>query len=107
MCIRDSILLRSSSWPLFGFSYGGTDYYWCVLPFGFNLSPWCYHTLSEAKMAYLRSIGLACLDGSWFSNFRASHGPATLEQGLGGGRGHTRGDAGVVREQSIPVCQDV
>ena len=24
------ILLRPSSWPLFGFSYGGIDYCWCV-----------------------------------------------------------------------------
>ena len=42
------ILLRSPSWQPFGFSYGGTDYCWCVLPFGFSLSPWYYHTLSEA-----------------------------------------------------------
>ena len=42
------ILLRPSSWPLLGFSYAGTDYCWCVLPFGFSLSPWYYHTLSEA-----------------------------------------------------------
>ena len=45
------ILLCPSSWPLFGFSYGGTYYCWCVLPFGFSLNPWCYHRLSEAKAA--------------------------------------------------------
>ena len=27
------ILLRPSSWTLFGFSYRGVDYVWCVLPF--------------------------------------------------------------------------
>ena len=82
------ILLRPSSWPLFGFSYGGIDYCWCVLPFGFSLSPWCYHTFSEAKAAYLRAKGipaLAYLDDSWLSNFRASHGRAAREQWLAAG----------------------
>ena len=55
------ILLRPSSWPLFGFSYGGTDYCWCVLPLVFSLSPWCYHTLGEANAAYVRSKGIPCL----------------------------------------------
>ena len=84
----DNIFLRPSSWPLFGFSYGDIDYCWCVLPFGFSLSPWCYHTLSEVKAAYLRSSGipsLAYLDDSWLSNFRASHGLAACEQWLAAG----------------------
>ena len=55
------ILLRPFSWPRFGFSYGGIDYCWCVLPFGFSLSPWCYHTPSEAKAAYLRSKGIPAI----------------------------------------------
>ncbi|CAM9718774.1 unnamed protein product [Laminaria digitata] len=82
------ILLRPSSWPLFGFSHGGIDYCWCVLPFGFSQSSWCYHTLSEAKTAYLRSKGisaLAHLDHSWFSNFPASRGQAAREQWLAAG----------------------
>ena len=82
------ILLRPSPWPLFGFSYGGTDYCWCVLPFRFSLSPWCYHTPSEAKAAFLRSKGmraLAYLDDSWVSYFQASHGLAVREQWLAAG----------------------
>ena len=82
------ILLRPSSWPLFGFSYGGTNYCWCVLPFGFSLSPWCYHTLSEAKAASLRLKGtsaLAYLDDSRVSNFQASNGLAAREQWLAAG----------------------
>ena len=70
------IFLRPSAWPLFGFSHGGIDYCRCDLPFGFSLSPSCYHTLSEAKAAYLRSKGipvLAYLDDSWLSNFLTSH----------------------------------
>lgn len=55
------ILLHPASWPLFGFSYGRIDYCWCVLPFGFSLSTWCYHNLSEAKAAYLRSKGIPAL----------------------------------------------
>ena len=69
------ILLRPSSWPLFGFSYGGTDCCWFVLPFGSRLSPLCYHTLSEAKAAFLRSKGIPALaypdDSSWISTFLA------------------------------------
>lgn len=79
------ILLRPSSWPLFGFEYGGVDYCWCVLPFGFSLSPWVYHTLSEAKAAFLRSHGipaLAYLDDSWYSNFLSTHGLAARVQWL-------------------------
>ena len=82
------VLLRPSSWPLFGLSYGGIDYCWCVLPFGFSLILWCYHTLSEAKAAYLRSKGipaLAYLDDLWLSNFRASHGRAARAQWLAAG----------------------
>ena len=54
-----------------------------MLSFGFSLSPWCYHTLSEA--AFLRSKGipaLAYLDDSWVSNVQASHGLAAREQWL-------------------------
>lgn len=79
------ILLRPSSWPLFGLSYKGVDYCWAVLPFGFSLSPWCYHTLSDAKAAFLRSKGtpaLAYLDDSWLSNVLATHGGPAKEQWL-------------------------
>ena len=55
------IILCPSPWPLFGFSYRGTDCCWCVLPFGFSLSPWCYHNLSEANAAYLGSKGIPAL----------------------------------------------
>ena len=82
------VLLRPSSWPLFGFSYGRIDCCWCVLPFALRLSPWWYHTLSEAKAAYLRSKGipaLTYLDDSWLSNFRASHGRAARAQWLAAG----------------------
>ena len=56
-----------------------------MLPFGFSLSPRCYHTLNETKAAFLRLKGisaLACLDDSWVSNVQASHGLAAREQWL-------------------------
>lgn len=79
------ILLRPSSWPLFGFSYKGVDYVWRVLPFGFKPSPWVYHTLADAKAGFLRSKGipaLAYLDDSLLCNYRATHGKAPRVQWL-------------------------
>lgn len=79
------ILLRPSSWPLFGLTYGGVDYVRRVLPSGFGPSPWVYHTLAEAKAAFLRSKGipaLACLDDSLLCNFRATHGDLSRTQWL-------------------------
>ena len=54
----------------------------------FSLSPWCHRTLSDAKAVNLRSKGilaLAYLDGSWLSNFRASHGRLARGQWLAAG----------------------
>ena len=82
------VLLRPSSWPLFGLSYKGVDYCWCVLPFGFSLSPYVYHTLSEAKAVLQRSKGapsLAYLDDSWRSNFLATYGRPARDQWLAAG----------------------
>lgn len=79
------ILLRPSSWPLFGIAYKGVDYVWCVLPFGFSLSPWVYHTLGEAKASFQRSKGvpnLAYLDDTWRCNFLATHGLPARDQWL-------------------------
>lgn len=44
-----------------------------------------YHTLSEARVAYLRSKGiptLADLDDSWLGNFPSTHGQPEREQWL-------------------------
>lgn len=82
------ILLRPSPWTLFGFSYRDIDYCWCVLPFGFSASPWVYHTLNEAKAAFLRSKGtlaLTYLDDSFLCNFRATNGQVPRDQWLAGG----------------------
>lgn len=79
------ILLRPSSWPLFGFSYKGVDYVWQVLPFGFSPSPWVYHTLGEAKASLLHSKGIPAsgyLDDSFLCNYLATHGSEPRAQWL-------------------------
>ena len=79
------VLIHPSSWPLLGFSYKGVDYVWCVLPFGLSISPWVYHTFSEAKASFLRAGGipaLAYLDDSFLTNYLSTHGLAPPEQWL-------------------------
>ena len=64
--------LQPASWPLFGIHYDGVDHVCTTLPFGWNESPYCYHSLSEAKAAFLRSKGipvLAYIDDAWYANF--------------------------------------
>ena len=59
---------------------------WYVLPVRFCESPYVYHTLSEAKVGYLRLKGipaLAYLDDSWLSNFQSIHGEPARQQWLG------------------------
>ena len=48
-----------------------------MLPFGFSASPWVYHFLGEAKVAFLRRYGigvLAYLDDSFLTNYVSTHG---------------------------------
>lgn len=69
--------LQPESWPLFGIHYDGVDYVCTTLPFGWNESPLCYHSLSEAKASYLRSKGipvLAYIDDAWYANPVATFG---------------------------------
>lgn len=80
------------------------DYCWTVIPFGFRLSPWCYHTLSEAKAAFLRSNGipaLAYLDDSWLSNFFAAHGGTAREQWLAAGEATPCGNARTLHVRTV------
>ena len=74
MCIRDSfqgslddssdfhhVLLHPASWPRFGLRYQSVDYVRTVLPFGWCETPYVYHSLSEAKAAFLRANGIPAL----------------------------------------------
>ncbi len=79
------ICIHEASWPLLGFAHGGVDYVWRVLPFGFKASPWIYHTLGDAKAAFLRSRSipaLAYLDDSFLVNFTFTRGLAPRAQWL-------------------------
>ena len=79
------VLLHPASWPLFGLRYQGVDYVWTVLPFGWCESPYVYHTLSEAKVAFLRAKGipaLAYIDDSWLANVQSTHGQPERAQWL-------------------------
>ena len=52
-----------------------------TLPFGWNESPVCYHSLSEAKAAYMRSRGvpvLAYIDDAFYANFALTFGENDL-----------------------------
>ena len=55
------VLLHPASWPLFGLQYQNVDYVWTVLPFGWCETPYVYHSLSEAKAAFLRANGIPAL----------------------------------------------
>ena len=79
------ILLNPASWSLFGLEYRGVDYVWWALPLGFCESPYVYHALSEARVAYLWSKGtpaIAYLDDSWLGNFNFTYGRSEREQWL-------------------------
>ena len=80
-----NLSLQPESWPLFGISYDNTDYVCTTIPFGWNESPVCYHLLSEAKVAYLRSRGipvLAYIDDACYGNFTSTFGCSDKVQWL-------------------------
>lgn len=80
-----NLSLQPESWPLFGVHYDGVDVVCATLPFGWNESPFCYHSLSEAKAAYMCSNGipvLAYIDDAWYANFVATFGESDRVQWL-------------------------
>ena len=80
-----NLALQPESWPLFGVHYDGVDYVCTTAPFGWNESPVCYHSLSEAKAACVRSRGIPCLayiDDAWYANFAATFGASRRVQWL-------------------------
>lgn len=62
------IPLNPDSWKYFGLKWRGDYYVWTVLCSGWCLSPYVYHTLSDAVAQFLRSRdvpALACIDELW------------------------------------------
>ena len=56
-----NLSLHPKSWPLFRVSSAGTDAGCTITPFGWNESPMCSHSFSDAKAAYLGAPGIPTL----------------------------------------------
>ena len=80
-----NVPLSPESWQYFGFQWRGVYYVFTTLCFGWKISPFTYHSLSEAVAGFLRTQGLPVLtwiDDFYFTNFRAtkSHVPSAQFQ---------------------------
>ena len=53
--------IHEQSRKFFGVCWKGTYYVLTVLPFGWKSSPYIYHTLTEAVIMYIRSLGIPML----------------------------------------------
>ena len=62
-----SVPLAKESWQYFAFQWRGVYYVFTTLCFGWKISPFTYHSLSEAVASYLRSEGLSVL--TWIDDF--------------------------------------
>ena len=69
--------LAPECWECFELFWRGVSYVWTVLCFGWCVSPYVHHSLSDAVAEYLRSQDIttsAWLDDVWMSNFRTTRG---------------------------------
>ena len=56
----DHVLLSENSHTYFSFSFGGLWLVCTTLPFGWNISPYIYHTTGLAASGFLRAKGVPC-----------------------------------------------
>ena len=56
----DHVLLSEISQAYFGFSFGGLWFVCTMLPFGWKISPYIYHSIGLAATGYLRGQGILC-----------------------------------------------
>lgn len=63
------VALTESSYQYFGMFWEGIYYVWTVLVFGYSLSPFFYHSLSEAVCAYVRRASVPAT--AWIDDFLA------------------------------------
>ena len=78
-----NVPLAKESWQYFGFQWRGVYYVFTTLCFGWKISPFIYHSLSEAVASFLRSQGLPVLtwiDDFYFTNFRVTRLLTSAEQ---------------------------
>ena len=57
----DHILLSEDSRTFFGIQWGGWYFTYNMLPFGWKISPYVYHSTGLMATAFFRSIGVPCL----------------------------------------------
>ena len=76
--------LHHSAWEYFGLEWEGVIYMATTLTFGCKLSPYIYHSLTEASLSYVRSLtlapSLAWLDDIWGGNSAISRKLSSLAQ---------------------------
>ena len=67
--------LAKESWQYFGLAWRGRYYVFTTLCFGWSVSPYIYHSLSDVVSRYLRTKGLPMLtwiDDFYFANRRST-----------------------------------
>lgn len=67
--------LAKDSWQYFGMEWGGRYYVFTTLCFGWSVSPFIYHSLSDVVSRYLRTKGIPMLtwiDDFYFTNRRST-----------------------------------
>jgi len=57
----DHLLLAEESRTCFGIQWGGWYFLYNTLPFGWNISPFVYHTTALVATDFFRSLGIPCL----------------------------------------------
>ena len=77
----DHVLLTVDSRSYFGFSFGGLWFVRTKLPFGWEISPYVYHTIGLAASGFLRAQGVPCslfIDDRLNGELLTSQGPWSL-----------------------------
>lgn len=93
-----NVPIAKESWKYFGVQWGGEYYAFTTLCFGWKISPFIDHSLSEAVAGYLRRKGLPVLtwiDDFYFTNFRSTK----IAYISGANTGHT--SSGILGDECV------
>lgn len=78
-----NVPIEKESWQYFGFQWDGVYYVFTTLCFGWKISPFIYHSLTEAVAGYLRTKGvpvLTWIDDVYFTGFQSTRDEPTSVQ---------------------------
>lgn len=78
-----NVPIDKESWQYFGFQWDGVYYVFTTLCFGWKISPFIYHSLTEAVAGYLRTKGvpvLTWIDDVYFTGFQSTREESTPRQ---------------------------